>query len=114
MSRSLRHLCLILVLIVAPVAALSAATTPPVPLRTVAPHYPYKMQQENISGVVWVAFEVDKKGRVENATVVKSTRKDFEQPALDAVKQWIFKPGTKNGAPETVKVQIPLQFRCDG
>lgn len=113
MSRSLRHLYLILALALSP-AALSAATTPPVPLRTVAPTYPYEMQKENISGVVWVSFEVDTKGRVENASVVKSTRKAFEQAALDAVQQWIFKPGTKDGVPEVVKVQIPLQFRSNG
>ncbi len=113
MPRSFWISGLILALAVAAAVSARAATTPPVPVRTVAPQYPYDMKKDGISGVVWVAFEVDAKGGVIDPRVIKSTRKEFEQPALDAVKKWAFKPATENGAPKATKVEIPLQFRVE-
>lgn len=104
---------LLIALALTPAIAALAATTPPVPVRTVAPEYPYDMKKGGISGVVWVAFEVDAKGAVVDPKIVKSTRKEFEQSALDAVRRWAFKPGTENGAPKTMRVEIPLQFRVE-
>ena len=113
MTRSLRPLWLVLGLAFLAHVPLHGATTPPVPVRTVSPRYPYDMQEEHISGVVWVQFEVDTKGRVENAKVVKATRKEFEQAAVDAVRHWAFRPGTENGSPKAMTVQIPLRFDAD-
>jgi len=104
---------LIFVLMLTAAVALPAATTPPVPVRTVAPQYPYDMKKDGISGVVWVAFEVDAKGGVVDPKVVKSTRREFEQPALDAVRKWAFKPATENGTPKATRVEIPLQFHVE-
>jgi protein TonB len=37
----------------------------------------------------------------------------FEQAAIEAVKQWKFTPGTRNGKPVTATVMIPLEFNID-
>jgi len=113
MSRLGRIPGLVLALTVLSALSLAAATTPPVPVRTVAPQYPYDMKKDGIAGVVWVSFEVDAKGGVVDPKIVKSTRREFEQSALDAVRKWAFKPGTENGTPKAMKVQIPLQFRVE-
>ena len=87
-----------------------AAMEPAVPVRTVAPIYPYELKRDGITGVVSVAFEVDEQGNVQDATVQKSSNAKFDQPALDAIKKWKFKPGRKDGVPVKMKVAIPLQF----
>ncbi len=113
MTRILRPHWLVLGLTLIVGVPLRGASTPPVPVRTVAPNYPYAMREERISGVVWVQFEVDTHGRVKNVKVVKSTRPDFNQSAVDAVSQWAFRPGTQNGKPKAMTVQIPLRFDID-
>ena len=50
-----------------------AAMEPAVPVRTVAPIYPYELKRDGITGVVSVAFEVDEQGNVQDATVQKSS-----------------------------------------
>jgi protein TonB len=87
-----------------------AAAEPAVPVRTVAPIYPYELKRDGVTGVVSVSFEVDEQGNVQDPAVQKSTNSKFDQPALDAIKKWKFKPGRKDGVPVKMKVAIPLQF----
>ncbi len=35
----------------------------------------------------------------------------LHQAALDAARQWLFQPGTRNGAPVAVNVELILEFR---
>jgi len=90
-----------------------AATEPAVPVRMVPPEYPYQLKREGVTGVVTVAFDVDEKGNVQGAKVVKSSNTEFEKPALDAITKWKFKPARKDGVPITTRVSIPLQFKMD-
>lgn len=48
-------------------------------------------------GRVTVIFIVNKDGRVTNPKVKQSTHPAFEQPALNAIKQWRFEPGRRDG-----------------
>ena len=41
---------------------------------------------------------------------VKSLDKDVDQAAVEAVKQWLFAPGKKNGKPVAVNIQIEVRF----
>jgi len=56
---------------------------------------------------------IDEKGNVINGTVVKSTHKDFEEPALEAVKGWKFRPAKKEGVAVKVRVTAPLRFKVE-
>ena len=42
-----------------------------------------------------LSFTVDERGRVQNPKVEKSTDPAFDKPALDAIKQWRFEPGSR-------------------
>ena len=90
-----------------------AAVEPAVPVRMVAPVYPDSMRRDGVSGVVSVVFEVDEKGNVTDPKVQKSSNHEFEQPALDAIVKWKFKPGLKDGVPIKMKLSIPLKFSVD-
>jgi protein TonB len=82
----------------------------PTPIRIVHPDYPAELQAEGTSGEVTVAFVVTPEGRVTNVDVVSTTHEAFRQPAIDALRQWIFTPGIKNGRPVNTRMVVPLRF----
>lgn len=83
---------------------------PPVPVRTVEPEFPSDLKRDGIAGVVFVTCTVDEKGNVVDPVVEKSNNAGFEQPALEAVKKWKFKPARQDGNPVAKKVSIPIKF----
>lgn len=74
------------------------------------PVYPQELRRKKVQGTVTVSFIVSKDGRVTNPKVEKSTEPLFEKPALDAVKQWRFDPGTRNGEKVQFKMRVPITF----
>jgi protein TonB len=76
------------------------------------PTYPPELRRGDRRGTVYVVFLVDERGRVNNPKVEKSTDPAFERSALDAVKQWRFEPGTRNGKKVQFKLRIPITFNA--
>jgi protein TonB len=85
----------------------------PTPLKTPEPKYPQALKREGVAGIVSVTCVIDEKGKVVSARATKSTRTEFEQPALDAIQNWVFKPAVKDGKPVKVRVTIPFRFSLD-
>jgi protein TonB len=85
----------------------------PTPLKTPEPKYPTALRREGVSGIVSVTCVIDENGKVISAKATKSTRSEFEQPALDAIHNWVFKPALKDGKPVKVRVTIPFRFNVD-
>ena len=86
----------------------------PVPVKSIAPEYPADMKREGQSGIVYIKVVVDENGDVVQPAVEKSTRAEFEAPALAAVSRWKFKPAKKNGAAVRVGITIPIKFSAEG
>ena len=82
----------------------------PVPRFQAKPVYPFEMRRAGITGEVLVAFIVDSKGNVREAYPVRSTQREFEQPAVQAVSKWKFRPGKKGGRAVNTRMQVPIQF----
>jgi protein TonB len=74
------------------------------------PQYPFEMRRANLSGEVLVDFIVDTNGDVQNASVVHSTKREFEAAAVAAVLKWKFKPGRKGGKDVPTHMQVPIAF----
>jgi protein TonB len=74
------------------------------------PVYPFEMRRNGITGEVTVGFIVDTNGDVREAYVLKSTQREFEAPAVQAVTKWTFRPGKKGGKPVNTRMQIPIVF----
>jgi protein TonB len=74
-----------------------------------APTYPSGMQK--IEGIVSVLFVVDQTGKVSNPRIEKATHREFEKPAIDAVKQWKFEPAVKAGQRVSCRMRIPIRFQ---
>jgi periplasmic protein TonB len=80
------------------------------PVPKVAPPPVFPAAMDGIKGIVSVTLVIDETGAVTKATVAKSTHPEFEQPSLDAVTRWKFKPAEKEGQPVRAQVTIPLHF----
>jgi TonB family protein len=77
----------------------------------VPPVYPPEAKLHNpVNGEVSLLVVVGKDGTVENIMVAKSLREDYDQNALDAVRQWTFEPYLLNGDPIEVKTTITITY----
>jgi TonB family protein len=93
-----------------PVFDISALDQGPSPRFQARPRYPFEMRRNGIGGEVLVDLIVNELGDVVNPTALRSTREEFEAAAVQAVAQWKFKPGVKNGQPVMTHLQIPIVF----
>ena len=74
-----------------------------------APEYPPIARDVGLEGTVFVKLLVGKDGRVEQASVVRG--KDiFQEAALKAARQFVFKPGLQNGRIVKVWMLLPVRF----
>ncbi|MDQ8188112.1 energy transducer TonB [Pelagicoccus sp. SDUM812002] len=74
------------------------------------PLYPYSMQQTKTRGEVMVEFVIDEHGRIIRPRILKSTHREFEQAALDAVMKSKWQPGRKDGKEVRTIVHLPVNF----
>ncbi len=82
----------------------------PVVIHRVTPPDPELGRRMHLSGFAVVECIIDQSGHVRDARVLSSSNAIFEQPALDAVRQWQFAPGTLNGAPVDVQFDLTVKF----
>ena len=82
----------------------------PVPRFQAKPQYPFEMRRAGIAGEVVVDFLVDTNGDVQNAYSVRSSQREFEAAAVQAVSKWKFKPGRKNARNVITHMQVPIVF----
>jgi protein TonB len=83
----------------------------PVPVKKVEPKYPELAMRAGLEGKVWVKIWVDKEGRPKQVVILKSDAEIFNEPAVEAAKQWVFTPAYMNNGPVAVWVSIPFRFK---
>ncbi len=77
------------------------------------PQYPYEMSRAGISGEVVVEFIISANGDVVDTRVVRSSHREFEVPAMQAVQKWKFKPGRKAGKNVSTRVSQLIEFNLE-
>jgi TonB family protein len=85
--------------------------TMPVPVYSPEPKYSEDARKVRFQGTVTVAAIVRKDGGVEIVGVVRSPGYGLDQEAIKTLSQWRFKPGTRNGQPVDIELQIEVNFR---
>jgi protein TonB len=75
----------------------------------VQPVYPALAKQARIQGIVVLEAEISREGLIENLRVV-SGHPLLTQAAIDAVKQWTYKPTMLNGEPVPVVTTVTVNF----
>jgi protein TonB len=85
--------------------------TAPQLIDQVEPQYSEEARKAKVSGVVILDLIVDPAGHSRDIRVVHGTGLGLDEKAIDAVRQWRFKPGTKNGKPVPVHARVEVNFR---
>lgn len=84
----------------------------PVIVRKVEPEYPFGARRKNLCGKVTVKFLVTPSGEVSKLGVIEASPPGiFDASALEAVRQWRFKPGVYQGHAVATWIVIPIQFK---
>ena len=84
---------------------------PPEKISAPQPQYSEIARKARIQGVVIVQAIIDKQGNVTNVKVLKGLPMGLEEAAVDAIKQWKFKPAMLNGRPVTVYYNLTVNFK---
>lgn len=77
------------------------------------PQYPYEMSRAGISGEVVVEFIINANGDVVDTRVIRSSHREFEVPAMQAVQKWKFKAGRKGGKNVATRVSQLIEFNLE-
>lgn len=85
--------------------------TAPEPVKTVAPQHPPELFAAGVAGDVEIECHVGSDGKVGDVRVVSASRPEFAEAAVAAVRQWQFKPGSRDGEPVAMRVTIPFNFQ---
>ena len=83
----------------------------PVVIHKVEPKYTDAAKEAKIQGTVILNLEVTREGLADKIAVKEGLAPDLDQNAIKAVRQWRFKPGTKDGEPVRVKAAMEINFR---
>jgi protein TonB len=82
-------------------------------VRKVPPVYPPLARQARIQGTVILQAQISKEGNIENLQLV-SGHPMLAPAAIEAVKQWKYKPYLLNGEPVEVETQVQVNFTLAG
>ena len=86
-------------------------STPQV-IKSVAPQYTSEAMKQMIEGAVVLDVVVNSDGKVGDVKVQESLDAVYglDDNAVKAMKQWEFTPGTKDGKPVAVRVEVKMAF----
>jgi TonB family protein len=85
--------------------------TSPAVLYKVEPEYSEQAREAKFQGTVLLYVEVGPDGKAYNIAVRRSLGMGLDEKAIEAVRRWKFRPGTKGGEPVTVQATIEVNFR---
>lgn len=84
--------------------------TSPVLIKEVKPKYTEGAMRRKVEGVVELSVVVKKDGDTGDMQVTRSLDAELDVQAMKAVEEWKFRPGTKDGQPVNVRVNIEMTF----
>jgi TonB family protein len=84
---------------------------PPKVLFTPDPSYPEFARQTRIQGNTLLSIVVNREGRPEHIRVARPLGAGFDDKAVEAVQRWKFQPGTFDGKPVPVQINVEVNFR---
>jgi periplasmic protein TonB len=79
-------------------------------LKSIPPEYPAIAKSQHVSGSVQIDALIDASGNVASVKVLKGPTL-LHRAALDAVKQWKYKPARLDGEPTSMHLTVTVEFR---
>lgn len=95
----------------AAVQAIEPGVAPPVPVTQPKPSYTREAMLRRIQGTVTMRVVVLADGTVGDVEVIKPLGFGLDEEAIATMKQWRFRPGTRNGQPVAVRVVVEMTFQ---
>jgi TonB family protein len=89
----------------------AATSTTPICVSAVLPGYPLLAKSQHVEGDVQVDAVIDVNGRVTAAKAVSGPPL-LQQAAVDALRQWKYRPATRNGKPVAMHLSVTIRFRA--
>jgi len=83
----------------------------PVPIYTPEPEFSEEARKAKAAGVVLVSIQVDTTGRPSHIHVLRGIGLGLDEKAMEAVRQYKFKPAMENGHPVAVELNIEVNFQ---
>ena len=82
----------------------------PRPVFSPDPEFSEEARRNKFQGNVVLRIVVGADGRTHDVAVLRSLGMGLDEKAIEAVRQWRFEPGTKDGQPVPVEVNIEVTF----
>ena len=82
-------------------------------IKKVPPRYPQNALSMHLQGTVQLEATIDKEGNVKNLKVASGDA-ILVRAAMDAVRQWRYKPYYLDGDPVEIQTQITINFKLPG
>jgi TonB family protein len=79
---------------------------PPFPIDKENPAFPEEIVARNLARMIVVYAEITDEGRISNPRIIQSPNPLLNQPLLETLKKWTFRPAEMNGQPVPVKALI--------
>ncbi len=83
----------------------------PIPIYKVEPEYSEDARKAKFQGTVVLSIVVDERGMPTNFKVIRPLGLGLDEKAIEAVKQWRFRPAQKDGRPVAVLATVEVNFR---
>jgi TonB family protein len=80
-------------------------------IHKVEPEFTDEARKARHQGGVLLRVIVGPDGLVRRVELLKAVGLGLDERAIDAVRQWRFRPGTKNGRPVSVEAEVEVTFR---
>jgi TonB family protein len=90
---------------------IGGAVAAPKLVQKVEPAYSEEARLAQYEGRVVIYTEIGPDGRAHNTRVMRGLGLGLDERAIDAIGQWRFEPGKKDGRPVTVAATIEVNFR---
>ena len=89
----------------------SGALHPAVLVSSVVPEFTEQARKQKLKGNVEVSLTVDKAGLPQNVTVIHGLGSGLDEKAIEAVRQYRFRPATRDGKPVATKIYVDVNFQ---
>jgi len=86
-------------------------STYPMVLVKVEPEFTEEARKARVQGTVVLLVDINERGEVSNIRVRMPLGLGLDEKAIEAVRKWKFKPGTKNGRPVSTPALVEVNFR---
>jgi TonB family protein len=93
------------------VMSVGGGVAAPLVIHAVDPEFTDEARREKYTGAVAIQLIVDTNGNPQNIQVIRHLGMGLDEKAIEAVRQYKFKPAMYQGHPVAVRVVIDVNFR---